>query len=1322
MCKPPNLYGGKGGCNLTAKRALVAAVVFSLLLSLVLITPLSAQGAEAVIIVSGKDTAYNTNLEGDPPLKEYASSPPLMVAAKVGSGAVVATGTVSTSRDTRWNDINNPAPNFDVLLDKAFQWMVPGATKVLWFEGYGVYNTIDAPEVQCQQLEDALEAKGYTLTGDATTPITSSLLSGYDIMVIPQMQLGESHTGGNPALLPDADVQAIKTWVEGGGGLLIMDSSDYGGHNYYKVHNKILTALDVGFYFQDDQVQDDTNQWGQAAYQPIAVVDTTTEIGSAYQSETGKNEIGLYSICSLRIEKDYEVSVMVSPTIKVGAAGEVLTYEVTITNTGTKSDTYTLTAEDELGWPITLSKNAASLEPGESTVVEVRVTVPEDLTEKMTNWITLTTSGVSEDDARFRAINIFPREKPPYPIVRPDVVRFLGPGLPTLLVDPPAVPVITAIETGFSVDLTPREPWPILYGKGEFAPVSAAELIGNGRVIALSNSILRDVYFDRPELANDEVMSMIVRWMIDWEDPRGHSLLYWVTEDSYHLPPGTAAPIVTKYVEMLEEGFGFEVGTQVGGEITPELIGGYDVIQLAEILRPLSAGEIQAVVDWVNDGGGLIIMCMADYGGYSRPWYPNEVLEALDSGIRFQDDELYDEDSWVVDGPWFPQVYLLDPREANPEFDVWFPGHDFAIYMPVKSMTLESARALFRLTLTNVGTADSTYTIEVTETTTPEKLGWNLEVKPTEVEVAVGENVEIYTVVTVPDIEAGRKRMDLKIKVTDAVQDYLTRSDRFAILGEGGRMPPEAKFEVGQRVSHVDWGEVTIVDVAWDGSAWAYIVETADGELKLAAEGELTELPPSIEWDASITAAFSGGSDDALFGVRPDATDNFDNVYNIPEPPAPPEPPHVRAYFYYPGQTPDELHCSYLAPENLMGWPLRIEYAERLEDITLTWNMEDVPADYSIFLYRGGDLVADMRAEENYTFEASTGSYDFRIVVGRIVPFTLELTHGWNMISFPVLPENSSPDAIFGGYYVLYGWDAENNRYVLHADSGSFIEPDPDVEAGVGYWAYVLEDENVTLLGAPVDQLTLSLRQGWDLIGPPYGGSSIADPADDPDISVLPWAFTWNARERGYSMTQLLEAGRGYWVYAMRDCTLTLLPTRGEELVVNGDFSTGDATGWTFGFAAEPSYGSEPTYEIVNYTARIYRMGAGSTGRGGWLYQDLNVNVSDASELVLSCKVKVDYQSLSGTGVNSTEPPAFVEILYTGTDGQDRYRWWGFYYLGTSSNPWDEKIPQGTWLHRSYDLTTLSPKPVVIKRVYIGGSGWDYDASFDDVSLIYVAA
>ena len=2084
------------------------------------------------VIVRGKGTAYSINLAGNPPLKWYTSSPPLMLATKVGSGAVVAVGTATTCRDSRWNTPDNPDPYLDVLLDKAFQWMKPGAKKVLWYEGYGVYNTISTSPVQCGNLKDALEAKGYTLTGDAITPITSGLLSGHDILVIPQLMLGDSETGGDPSLLPDADVQAIKSFVEGGNGLLIMDQSDYLGRNFNNVQNKILKALDVGFFFQDDQVQDDTNKWGGQAYQPIVAVDTTTDIGSAYQSATGKSEIGLYNICSLRIEKDYDIAVMVSPIAQVGKENDVLIYNGTIINIGTKGDNYTLTVSDELGWPLSISENEISLENGESAEVNVMVTVPSGLTQKVANWITLTASGVlgeESENASVRAINMFPTSSPPTPIVNPGVTHFLGPGLPDLTVNLPAVPIITAVGSGYSNDLMPRTPWPLLYSQGEFPPVAAAALVDNGRVVATANSILRDRYFDRSELSNEEVMSLIARWMENWGDPKGDNFLYFVTEaalGTYHLPS-----IVTKYLGMLGN-LGFNVQTQVGGKITSSLLENVSILNIAEILRPLDADELQAVTNFVDAGGGLIIMCQADYGGYSMPDYPNAVLENLNCPIRFQDDEVYDDNSWVIDGPWYPQVYLLDPRGVNPEFDVWLPplaeiraviypavdvyafsgngarysrsqlkfdinsipseskilsaklwlyrfaadnwdgeillnrvddqpwsenitaaefdaqaltneetqaskfmspgwdylnvedqlnadheaGHayssyrlrwanddgsepsvgiddgrflvieseldDLCIFFPSSeyggsdpylevvyvpphavsvsiSPTYKSGKPGEELSYTvmvaNMGNLDDNYVLTVSDNS-----GWALTLGDNLLEVPAGESRQTTLSVIIPagaenctrdnitvtaisqadntvrdnasciahavrvgriprgpiyingddnfipangvtsgsgtendpyiienwDISAEnangiwventtayfvvrncyvhdgwnngkygiyldpvingiidnnivenndsgiyleysdnniisnnivRKNLYNGIRLdysdnnviynntcenngddgielvisnnnsilndfmknnvwngvvllgscnnnlisSNAVENngdygicldssdnntisgntvgnnssdgiYLSGSDNNLISNNvvkngynpsieldysdnnllfnntmennhgdgirlhysdnnflsnntlknnfydgidisgsnnivsnnimenntnGIRLDGSNNFlsnntcsnnnEYGIRLEglnntldnntccsnnyygiflesssnntlsnnivennstgiyleysdnnlisndilgnnlangiRLDYSHNNIIEnnlaenngddgielgesennfilnnvaennlyngvVIWNsdyniiennllennyyGIDFAYgsennlvsnntvenngygihllvkgngsnnnrilnnivknnsvvgiyiegsennlvennllenntpgiqlyssrsnlisnnIVNNNHGSVYLSEsdynlisnntiensyqsgilladnshnnlvsnnimnnnnyginldhsgnnlilnnilenngtsiplyssdnnlltsnivknayvgislgssdnniienctvenntygislydsdnnrisnntvgnssdygiyldssnnnlmenntcennkghgihlvgsdkniltkntclnngwgdtyyssgivlnkstvnnlsnnfiensgaygiflcnfsinnvirnnfienhgyvgiglsyssnnliyhnnflnnttqaydegsnywdngypsggnywsdytgvdenQGENQNIPgsdgigdtpyyisggtnrdryplmspwvapsPVIGWDALITATFSGGSDDAIFGVRPDATSGFDIAYDIPEPPPPVAPPYVRAYFYYPEQAPDELHLSCLAPENLMEWPLRIEYADNTENITLTWNVENIPSEYNVLLYRGGASVADMRAEDGYTFEAGNDNNDFLVVVGKLMPFTLKLTQGWNMVSFPILLENMNPDSIFSGYYVLYRWDAENKCYVLHADSGGFIEPDPNVEVGVGYWVYVLENEKVALLGFPINQLTLSLCQGWNLIGSPYYDSSIADPADDPGDSVLPWAFTWNAIEKSYDMTQLLEAGKGYWIYTLQECTLTL--------------------------------------------------------------------------------------------------------------------------------------------------------------------------------------
>jgi len=841
----------------------MVAACFSLFLSLVLITPSNAQdGENRIIVVSGTATAYNNDTAGLSPLKFYKSSPPLMAAIRVGAGAVVATGTAATCPNNTWNDPDNPDPYFDVLLAKAFQWLKSGATEVLWYEGHGVYETAS----MCSQLIAALENLGYSVTARGKTApdnyITSSLLASYDILVIPQLQLGSTGTGGDPTLLEDAEVQAIKSFVEGGGGLLIMEGADYGGHSYNKVQNKILRALGTGFYFQDDQVVDDNSKWQATNYWPIVVIDDTTAIGSAYHAATGKTEIGLVSICSLIMEEAYDVSVRVSSKALLGNAGQVLTFEATIVNIGTNPDNYTITIGATLGWNPSISLSRISLENGENVKENVLVTVPTNLTAKVTNQITLTAVGDSGaiDNMSFKAVNIFPHDWPTfngityYP-VDPETPRFLGPSLPDLLLSPPAVPIITALRSGYSVDLTLREPQPTLYGQGEFPPMGAAALVGNGRVVAIANAILRDKYFDLAALANDEVMSLVARWLINWNDPRGdnlthpspYKLLYYVDGPGvYHTPSG-----VTKWFTMLRNNYGFEVENQVGGTITPELLENLDIFNLAELMRPLSSDEIQAIVDWVNAGGGLIIMCQADYSGYGAPDYPNAVLDALNSGIKFQDDEVYDDNSWASGvtgaGAWFPEVYLVDSRAGDPNVDVWFPRYDFNTELGWSSMTVESARVLFPFTITNMGTRDSTYTIYVSETSTPENLGWTIEVGQTEVDVAAGENLLVPIFVTVPDVGAGSKIMDVSIEVIDKNQSFLTQDETFTIIGQDGRAPSaSAKFEVGATVYNASWGTGTVADLGYGGAArgWVYTVTTKDGKLISATEGELSTSQP----------------------------------------------------------------------------------------------------------------------------------------------------------------------------------------------------------------------------------------------------------------------------------------------------------------------------------------------------------------------------------------------------------------------------------------------------------------------------------------------
>jgi hypothetical protein len=768
-------------------------MISSLFLPSFFASPVSAQGG--AVVVSGSSTAYNMNASGVGPDVWYTSSPLIMAAQRIGSGAVVAGGLASSCRDDtstgagRWNEAANRVPHLDVFLDVAFKWMVPGATKVLWYEGYGVYDTA----ARCTKLVSALENLGYTVTSDSTQPITASLLAPYDIMVIPQLEIS------SPDLLPDADVEVIRNFVEGGKGLLIMDQSDYQGFNYYTVHNKILTGLGFAYWFQHDQAADNVNDWGGANFQLITNVDATTPIGSAYQARTGSTEIGLYSICTLMPATpppEHQVSVSSSDGGQLGTPGVNLTFHMTLKNVGLKSDIYTLTVGDNLGWSLSISTPNASLASGGSVSFTAGVVIPSGLTSKVADEIVVRAVGASgaEDNTTLVAAAHVP-ENLEYPIVEliPGEIYYWF-SANTLRVESPAVPIICGTETGFSTDLAPREPWPMLYGEGEYPPIAAVQLVGNGRVLAAGGlPILRSLpvsQFPDSRLAAEELMPLMARWLENWKNPSGKKFLFYYTSGAFEGPSN-----LTDWLNIVDNELGFDLTTMEGGRITPELLAGYDVLQVVTEGVSVTDGDMLSIAGWVENGGALLLMDSADFGGYGNVPTTNKLLETIGCNIRFNDDELYDNIHWTKDGAWFPQVYLLDVTSVNPDFGVWFPATalsaqtteatQYGVWKPgvvVGKGNDESVN--FRFVVTNTGTEATTCVIHVVETTTI-PLGWPVSMDQPQVTVPAGESREVIITVTVPYVNENQlKRTNWTATATAEGLSFVKSEATFMAVAE----------------------------------------------------------------------------------------------------------------------------------------------------------------------------------------------------------------------------------------------------------------------------------------------------------------------------------------------------------------------------------------------------------------------------------------------------------------------------------------------------------------------------------------------------------
>jgi hypothetical protein len=283
------------------------------------------------------------------------------------------------------------------------------------------------------------------------------------------------------------------------------------------------------------------------------------------------------------------------------------------------------------------------------------------------------------------------------------------------------------------------------------------------------------------------------------------------------------------------------------------------------------------------------------------------------------------------------------------------------------------------------------------------------------------------------------------------------------------------------------------------------------------------EIP--LGWDVVLTASKEGYSDASDFGVRSDATDGFDPACDEIDPPAPPV--GVVSYFWYPNNPSSPVDLRKLSTSKiplypLMTWTYKVKPVAIDGTMTISWTAQDIsaiPPEYYVFLLNSeGKIVANMRAVTEYSFTAASDTaYTFTIYVGRCY-FELRLSVGWNMVSFPCLPEDPKFSNILSGvgYYQVLTWNGT-----------SYIKP-VIAEAGRGYWILVLEDTTVTIYGLPVERYELDLPASWSMIG------SIYDCTVNANLVFPGWyqLLTWNGTS--YVKTATIEPGKGYWVCVLQ--------------------------------------------------------------------------------------------------------------------------------------------------------------------------------------------
>jgi Leucine-rich repeat (LRR) protein len=144
------------------------------------------------------------------------------------------------------------------------------------------------------------------------------------------------------------------------------------------------------------------------------------------------------------------------------------------------------------------------------------------------------------------------------------------------------------------------------------------------------------------------------------------------------------------------------------------------------------------------------------------------------------------------------------------------------------------------------------------------------------------------------------------------------------------------------------------------------------------------------------------------------------------------------------------------------------------------------------------------------------------------VSVTINNLSGWNLTGLPLNVEN--PDYLF-----LFPSAVEGTLYSF--DDGYNLEA--NLMQGEGYWLRFNESGNTTISGTPINELTISLNEGWNLIpgiSTPIEISAIQDPDE-----IIIFGTVYEFTSGGYLNTDNIEPGKGYWIRTNGSGSITLI-------------------------------------------------------------------------------------------------------------------------------------------------------------------------------------
>jgi hypothetical protein len=186
----------------------------------------------------------------------------------------------------------------------------------------------------------------------------------------------------------------------------------------------------------------------------------------------------------------------------------------------------------------------------------------------------------------------------------------------------------------------------------------------------------------------------------------------------------------------------------------------------------------------------------------------------------------------------------------------------------------------------------------------------------------------------------------------------------------------------------------------------------------------------------------------------------------------------------------------------------------------------------------------------------------------QLVEISVPFHSNWNLVGLPV--------EVLDSYYNLIF--PESVEGTLYSYDGTY-QADTSLISGDGYWLRFPEDGFTTITGEPLDEITVTLYEGWNLIS---GPSQIATIIDPDEIIIFGTLYGF---ESGYISSDEILPGEGYWLRAFQDGEITvtgegLSRVTPQDFSLNGRANTLTIKGMVLYFGVEMSGRERMSYSL----------------------------------------------------------------------------------------------------------------------------------------------